>query len=181
MCEHMKGGNSDFWRQFWNEDARRHPTRAKHEDSCRDALLTNLQLRLPDSVDAVREGSYATDTRSDIRATCHQFNVPIEIKKDSHRELWKGMRNQLMAKYTTDPATDGYGIHLVLWFADSKRRITRHPDGTGPDTPEGLRRRLKQELQADETRTITIIVMDATKPGDKTDVDDIGSQHGSGS
>ena len=164
MCEHLRGGNSDFWRQFWNENPRRHLTGAKPEDSCRDALLTNLQLRLPDSVDAVREGSYAADTRSDIRAASRQFNVPIEIKKDSHPELWKAMRDQLMAKYTTDPATDGYGIYLVLWVADPNKPATRQPDGTRPLTPEELRRRLEQELSANEARKIAVIVMDVTKP-----------------
>ena len=164
MCEHLRGGNGDFWRQFWNENPRRHLTGAKTEDSCRDALLTNLQLRLPDSVDAVREGSYAADTRSDIRAASRQFNVPIEIKKDSHPELWKAMRDQLMAKYTTDPATDGYGIYLVLWVADPNKPATRQPDGTRPLTPEELRRRLEQELSANEARKIAVIVMDVTKP-----------------
>ena len=137
MCEDLRGSNSDFWRQFWNEDPHRRLTGAKPEDSCRDALLANLQLRLPGSVDAVREGSYAADTRSDIRATCRRFNVPIEIKKDSHRDLWKAMRDQLMAQYTTDPATDGYGIYLVLWFADPNKPASRHPDGSRPSTPRG--------------------------------------------
>ena len=126
--------------------------------------MANLQLRLPGSVDAVREGSYAADTRSDIRATCRRFNVPIEIKKDSHRDLWKAMRDQLMAQYTTDPATDGYGIYLVLWFADPNKPASRHPDGSRPSTPEELRRRLEQELTADQARKIAVIVMDVTKP-----------------
>ena len=164
MCEDLRGSNSDFWRQFWNEDPHRRLTGAKPEDSCRDALLANLQLRLPGSVDAVREGSYAADTRSDIRATCRRFNVPIEIKKDSHRDLWKAMRDQLMAQYTTDPATDGYGIYLVLWFADPNKPASRHPDGSRPSTPEELRRRLEQELTADQARKIAVIVMDVTKP-----------------
>ena len=164
MCEDLKGSNSDFWRQFWNEDRHRRLTGAKPEDSCRDALLTNLQLRLPDDVDAVREGSYAADTRSDIRANSRGFNVPIEIKKDSHPDLWKAMHDQLMAQYTTDPATDGYGIYLVLWFADPDRPARRHPDGSRPSTSEELRRRLEQELTADQARKIAVIVMDVTKP-----------------
>ena len=169
MCEDLRGSNSDFWRQFWNEDRHRRVTGAKHEDSCRDALLTNLQFRLPDDVDAVRQGSYAADTRSDIRANCRDFNVPIEIKKDSHPDVWKAMHDQLMALYTTDPATDGYGIYLVLWFADSDKPATRDPDGNRPNTPEELQRRLEQRLTAAEARKIVVIVMDVTKPGRKID------------
>ena len=166
ICEYLRGGNSDFWRQFWNEDPHRRLTGAKPEDSCRDALLANLQLRLPEEVDAVREGSYAADTRADIRANCRRFNVPIEIKKDSHPDLWRAMRDQLMAKYTTDPATDGYGIYLVLWFADAKKPVTRNPDGIRPSAPEELRQRLEQDLTAEEARKISVIVMDVTKPGE---------------
>ena len=115
-------------------------------------------------MDAVREGSYAADTRSDIRANCRGFNVPIEIKKDSHPDLWKAIHDQLIAQYTTDPATDGYGIYLVLWFAEPKKLATRHPDGSRPSTPEELQRRLEHQLTADQARKITVIVMDVTKP-----------------
>ncbi len=167
ICEDLRGSNSDLWRQFWNEDRHGRLTRSKHEDSCRDALLTNLQRRLPDDVDAVREGSYAADTRSDIRANCLGFNVPIEIKKDSHPDLWKAMHDQLMAQYTTDPATDGYGIYLVLWFADSDKPATRHPYGKRPSTPEELQDHLEQRLTAEEARKITVTVMDVTKPSRK--------------
>ena len=167
MCEYLRGGSSDFWRQFWNEDPYGRPTRGKPEDSSRDALLTNLQFRLPDEVDAGREGSYAADTRSDIRVSYGGFNVPIEIKKDSHPDLWRALRHQLMAQYTTDPATEGYGIYLVLWFADPDKPATRHPDGIRPSSPEALRRWLEQELSSEEARKISVIVMDVTKPGGK--------------
>ena len=166
ICAYLRGGSSDFWRQFWNEDPHGRPTGAKPEDSCRDALLTNLQFRLPGAVDAAREGSYAADTKSDIRVSYGGFNVPIEIKKDSHRDLWRAMRGQLMAQYTTDPATEGYGIYLVLWFADADKPASRHPDGIRPGSPEELRRRLEQDLTVDEARKIAVIVMDVTKPGE---------------
>ena len=166
MCDDLRGGNTDIWRQFWNEDRYR-LTASKPEDSCRDALLTNLKFRLPAGVDAAREGSYAANTRSDIRASHDGFNVPIEIKKDCHTDLWKAMRNQLMAKYTTDPATEGYGIYLVLWFADLHKPVSRNPDGIRPSSPGELRRWLEQDLSPEEARKISVVVMDVTKPGDK--------------
>lgn len=164
ICKNLKGSNSDPWRLFWNEDQHRHLTTAKPEGSCRDALLTILQQRRLPDVDVVREGSYAADTRADIRANCREFNVPIEIKKDSHPDLWKALHAQLIAQYTTNPATEGHGIYLVLWFKDPNKPITRHPNGGRPTTPEELRLRLQQQLSADQARKITIIVMDVTKP-----------------
>ena len=39
------------------------------------------------------------------------------------------MRNQLIAKYTIDPDTDGYGIYLVFWFGKDRTQppTLRHP------------------------------------------------------
>ncbi len=75
------------------------------------------------------------------------------------------MRGQLMAKYTIDPATEGHGIYLVLWFADADNPVTRHPDGVRPRSPDELRRWLEQDLSPEEARKISVIVMDVTKPG----------------
>ena len=41
---------------------------------------------------------------------------PVEIKKNSHRKVWSAVENQLLPRYTNDPATGGLGIYLVLWF-----------------------------------------------------------------
>ena len=111
----IRTGNTDDWRQYWNEPHGQSPT-PKHEDHCRDALLSALLQRLPQTVDAQPEGQYAKDTRADIRVSCRDFQVPVEAKKNGHRDLWSAPRNQLIAKYTSDPATGGYGIYLVFWF-----------------------------------------------------------------
>ena len=162
----LRGGSSDPWRPFWNEGRHRRPTEAKAEDSCRDALLDKLRTSLPDGVEAVREGSYAADARADIRVSSGGFNVPIEIKKDSHSDLWKAMRDQLMAQYTTDPAAEGHGIYLVLWFADKDKPVTRYPgSGRRPSTPEELREWLEADLGPEEARKISVVVLDVTKPG----------------
>ena len=169
IAANIRGGNSNLWRQFWNEDRYgRLPKsgylpKSKPEDSCRDALLENLQLRLPAEVDLVPEGQYAAAKRADLRAACGGFNVPIEIKKNSHRDLWSACRTQLISKYTTDPRTSGYGIYLVLWFG--AEQITRHPNDTRPVTPKELEQQLDDDLTTNEARKISVVVMDVTKPG----------------
>ena len=63
LCEiavKIRTGNTDDWRQYWNEK----PCTPKHEHSCRDALLSDLRERLPQGVDAQPEGQYANDTRT---------------------------------------------------------------------------------------------------------------------
>ena len=159
-----RGGSSDGWQQFWNndhDDQRRTP---KVENSCRNAVLAALQTRLPPEVDAVREGHYAAERRADIRASCSGSNVPVEIKRNSDPNLWSALRTQLIRSYTTDPATEGYGIYLVLWFGADVTK--RDPNGTRPATPKELEQQLKTTLTPDEALKISVIVMDVTKPGD---------------
>ena len=156
----IQTGNSDDWRQFWNEDSYGHADKPKHEDSCRDALLSQLRARLPDGVDAEPEGQYAGDRRSDIRVSCDGFNVPMEIKKDAHRDVWSAVRDQLIKHYTRDAATSGYGIYLVFWFG--RGDLQAPPHGVRPTTPAELERRLEETLTADETSKITVIAVDVS-------------------
>ena len=163
IADHIRGDSANLWRQFWNEGPRGQPDSPKPEESCRDVLLEAVKHRLPSGVDAAPEGRYAADRRADMRAFFGGFNIPIEIKKNSHPDLWSALRNQLIDRYTTDPVTSGYGIYLVLWFGPDG--TTRPPDGSWPATPDDLRRVLENELTADEARKISVIVMDVTKPG----------------
>ena len=72
------------------------------------------------------------------------------------------MRNQLIAKYTIDPDTDGYGIYLVFWFG--KDRTQPPPSGTRPANAEELKERLEATLSPDEARKISVCVIDVSRP-----------------
>ena len=158
----VRTGNTNDWRQYWNEDQCRRPVQPKHEDSCRDALLSDLREILPDGVDAQPEGRYARDKRSDIRVAYRAFNVPVEAKKNSHRDLWSAMRNQLIARYTSDFTTSGYGIYLVFWFGEECTQPP--PQGSRPRTADELRQRLEGTLSAEEARKISVCVLDVCEP-----------------
>ena len=126
-----------------------------------------MQTLLPQEVDAQPEGQYAANRRADIRLSCSGFHVPIEIKKQSHRALWRAARDQLVAKYTQDPATGGYGIFLVLWFGEPEK-TPLDETGTRPASPEELRQRLEaciaRQLAPDQARKIAVRVVDVSKP-----------------
>ena len=160
----IRGGNSEFWRHFWNENSSGQPVARKPENSCRDALLTVLRLRLPPEVRAEPEYRHAGETRADIEAICGEFNVPVEVKPNDSPHLWSALHSQLIAKYTNLPETSGYGIYLVLWLEPGK--TPRGPHGTRPATPEELEQQLESTLTPDDARKISVIVMDVTKPGD---------------
>ena len=158
----IRRGNTDDWRQYWNEPHGQSPT-PKHEDHCRDALLSDLQRGLPEGVDAQPEGQYARDMRADIRVSCRDFQVPVEIKKNMHRDLWSAPRNQLIAKYTTAPDSGGYGIYLVFWFG--REGTPPPPSGPPPTGPEELSESLRAEaiLTPAEARKISICVIDVSR------------------
>ena len=159
ISEEMRTTNAELWRPFWNEQPDRSP---KHEDACRDALLDPLRHRLPDGCDAQPEGQYAGDRRADIRVAAGKWNVPVEIKKNSHAALWRAVRNQLLPRYTNDPATEGLGIYLVLWFG--AWLTAPLAEGPRPQSADDLRDRLIADLSPEERRRVAIIVMDVTPP-----------------
>ena len=160
-CE-IRTSNTDDWRQYWNENPRENSPSPKHEDQCRDALLSDLRKMLPDGVDAQPEGQYANKRRSDIRvARGAAFSVPIETKKNSHRKLWTAMHRQLIKYYASGPNTGGYGIYLVFWFGPDL--TTPPPQGRRPETANDLKERLDETLSEAQKRRITVSVVDVAR------------------
>ena len=161
----IRTGNDNGWRPYWNEGEYRRPVEPKYENSCRDALLGDLRPRLPVDADAEPEGRYANDKRADIRVAFGDFHVPVEVKKNNHPDLWSALRSQLIARYTTHPATGGYGIYLVLWFGEDAGRRTPLPaSGSRPDGPGELKSRLEEDLTPEEARRISVCVIDVSAP-----------------
>ena len=152
--------NASLWRQFWNEDTG-DEGKPKHENACRDALLNLLRERLPEGCDAQPEGQYAGNRRADIKVTSGEWNVPVEIKKNRHSDLWRAVRNQLLPRYANDPATEGLGIYLVLWFG---ARVTAVAESGRPGSPDALGEHLLRELTPAERRRAAVLVMDVTPP-----------------
>ena len=163
IATNIRDGNTSDWRQYWNVDRHNRPQEPKPEDGCRDALLSDLRHRLtPLDIDAQPEGRYADDKRSDIRVSFGGFNVPVEIKRSSHRDLWRAVGNQLIPRYTRDPGAGGYGIYLVFWFG---RDHCRTPEsGRRPRDAAELEDRLCKTLSPDEARKISICVVDVSPP-----------------
>lgn len=160
----IRTGNTDDWRQYWNIGLHGKPTKSKLENDCRDAILSDLRQMLPEGVDAQPEGEYANDRRADIRVWHAGFNVPVEVKKNEHRDLWTSIHGQLIKYYTTDPATGGFGIYLVFWFGSQFTQAP--PDGNRPASIGELQERLQATLSTEQSRKISVCVIDVGKPGD---------------
>ncbi len=167
MAKRIRDGDTSDWRQYWNVDSYNRPQSPKPEPGCRDALLSDLRLKLERlevnvKIDAQPEVRHADDKPADISVTHGDFNVPIEIKKSTHRDLWRAIREQLIAKYTRDPGADGYGIYLVFWFGVEDCQMP--PSGKRPASAHELQERLLDTLSPDEKFKISICVIDVSKP-----------------
>ena len=162
LASRVAAGDTSDWRQYWNTDGKR-VTEPKHEEVCRDAVLSDLRNELPPGVNATSEAVHAADRRSDIRVSFRDFAVPIEAKRSCHRDLWKAIRTQLIGNYANDPAAQGHGIYLVFWFG--RKLCQGAPDGSQkPRTADELATRLRETLRPEERRKIAVVVVDVSGP-----------------
>ena len=165
LASKIRDGSTSDWRQYWNRDRHSRPTNPHPEDACRDTLLSDLLERLARlGIDAQPEGVYAEDKRSDIRVNFAGFNVPVEIKRSCHPDLWTAVRSQLISKYTRDPGAAGHGIYLVFWFGDTEECPPTKCGGWTPETAEDVRLRLQESLDDREGRLISVCLVDVSKP-----------------
>ena len=163
IARRVRDGNTSDWRQFWDFAKGKAPAKPRHEELCRDALLSDLRSALePLGVDAQPEGRYADDKRADIRVAYDRFNVPVEIKKSTHRELWTAIQDQLVRKYTRGPGCDGYGVYVVLWFGLDG--VVPSPSGIRPRSAKELKNALEQSLSTSERLKLSIVVVDVAVP-----------------
>lgn len=133
LINNIRNSSTNDYGQYWNKD-RQTP---KLENDCRDYLLSDLKRSLQATgVSAEREGSYADDKRADIKVLFGNWHIPVEIKCEWNRELWTAIPKQLIAKYSREAASEGYGIYIVFWFqgklaseyADGGRKFTSAPE-----------------------------------------------------
>ena len=162
---YVRDGNTDGWRQFWDESPASEGPRPMHENRCRHRLLDALRPKLPRGVDAQAEGHYAEDKRADIRVSYADFAIPVEIKKNDHPRVWSAARDQLEANYTRDPDSGGYGIYLVLWFGRDRTPVPS--SGRRPETAAAFEQHLLAAIGTEHTNKISAVVIDVSRPPGK--------------
>ncbi len=168
LSQKIRRGSTSDWRQYWNVDRYNRPTGPKPEEACRDAVLSDLQDRLaPREIDAQPEGVYANDRRADIRVSFGGFNIPVEIKRSCHDDVWTAVREQLTANYTPDPGVGGFGVYLVFWFGDTEACRPTKCGNWRPRTPGEMEQKLQQSLCDRDRNLISIFVVDVSVPPGK--------------
>lgn len=163
----IRGGNTDTYKAFWNEDSYGRLCEPKIEDSCRDRLIELLRpLLVPVDVRVEPEGHMVFDKRADIVLMPPPgTKLPIELKRDCHTDVWTACTNQLDRLYTRDPESAGYGIYGVFWFGpNSVHKIQRPPAGQEtPDTPMDMEHQLRALIPPKDRNRLDVVVIDVSK------------------
>lgn len=160
VAKDIQDGHTSGWQAYWTSET--DSPKPQHENFCRNRLLDKLEPLLTMlNIHVDSESLHVNDTHSDIRFSCNGFSVPVEIKKNNHRDLWTAIRNQLIAKYARDPKADGYGIYVVLWLGKELCKITK--SGMQPENPDQLRQCLLETLSAEKKNKIKVCVIDVSR------------------
>ena len=165
IANELRTANDDGVIAFWNVPPRKKPSQ-REENRCRDHLMLRLRSRLLAlHIECAPEFDYANDKRADIRVSYRtDFALPIEIKRDSHRELWTALRTQLIPQYTTDHLAQGRGLYLVLWFGG--KGMQKDPsDNQKPTSALNLQARLECQILKEEAHRVFVRVIDVSLPG----------------
>lgn len=165
LGEELRHGPTDGYKTFWNVDSHGKPTTPRPENDCRDRILDRLRPELSKlGINAEPEGHYAQDKRADIKALCVSMNLPVEIKRHYHKDLWTAPLNQLKKLYSRDPGTGDRGIYLVLWFGLDFKGLPKLPSGiTLPTRPADLETALRELLPEAERVLLETIVLDCSQ------------------
>ncbi|MEK8086472.1 hypothetical protein WNB94_08650 [Aquabacterium sp. A3] len=156
-------GVASFWRYLATNKAKSLEQRVPEiENTCRDRLMPLLRARLINmSVQLEKEASAQQDTRADLRVSAvinhRRVVVPIEIKKENHEQIWLAWRDQLEGRYATDPAAQGHGVYLVLWFGHSPEKS---PEGVRPRNAEDLERLLSERIPEADRHRLKVVALD---------------------
>jgi hypothetical protein len=165
IANHIRHSDTFALKQYWYGGITG-SGQPKDENDCRDLLLLELRGRLTDlGIHVVPERRSANEKRSDMRVEFtvdgECLAVPVEIKKEDHRDLWLAWRHQLQALYTNDPAAAGHGIYLVLWFGHKPRAS---PEGERPISAENMAQLLSKRIPEADWGHIKGLVMDLSMP-----------------
>ena len=166
LASEIRGGDAQLWTQFWWGKG---ATQPKDENDCRNVILRELRPSLAQQrIDIAPEQTKLDNTRCDLQVTCladdrQRSLIPIEIKRAFHPDLWTAMRAQLIDLYALDPAAQGRGIYLVLWFGPGNaQRVKPHPERLRVPNPDVLARLLSASLRTDEQSRIQVLVLDVS-------------------
>ncbi|GAA3685961.1 NACHT domain-containing protein [Acetobacter lovaniensis] len=163
LDDQMHSTATDMWEAYWNG------AEPREENFCRNRLIEHISGQLPDAIRFVPEMHMPQQKRADIAVILGDISLPVEIKRQCHRELWTAPVEQLAARYLCDWHAKGRGAYIVLWFGNVPgKNLPAHPDGLQqPVTPDDLSAMLIDRLPEALRDVIDVYVVDVSSPAKK--------------
>lgn len=161
-------GDTDGWQKFWNGYGRKkaNEPEPKEENACRNCLVDDLRPRLKSCV-INPENQSAGARRVDFLLNYdNRIELPIEVKKANNRELWRGIKDQLI-DYARRPNANGCGLYLVFWFGNQYLPPMPPQGESKPRTSKELKDTLIQQIKKEKLANdanIKAFVMDVSPP-----------------
>ena len=164
LANRIRDGNTNDILQYWDTTPGAASVNAPmHENLCRDRLISDLEaVVVQHGLDLQREASFSNDSRASFRVALESsLAIPIVVKKQTSRDIWRGIQEQLVPEYATAPEADGFGVYVVFWFG-AEHEMIMPPQGRLPKTASELRSRLQDMLPPDLSCRIGIVVIDVS-------------------
>lgn len=159
-AEMIHKNKANIYAFFWDKNKTRRPA---DENYCRNIILHELENKLSrHGIGFEPEAQHVNNKRADIKALfSNKFSVSMEFKCDWNKDLWKGLREQLINQYSIEPNANRHGIYVVLWFGKHDRGpIPETLDGSPkPQTPKQLEEYLLSLLNPEEKQRILVRVI----------------------
>lgn len=154
----LRGSSEDEVNLFWTDNGS-----PRTENECRDLVVALLRGFLaPLSIYPADEVDMPQGKRADIVFQHNGLFLPVEAKRQQHKELWKAINGQLEAFYTGHWQAEKQGLFLVFWFG-SGYRLPNQPDGgLKPTTAAELQDALEQHAAVKAGR-VEVIVLDLSR------------------
>lgn len=158
--DRIRSDPTDCWRGFYKDDGET----PKAEEDCSDHLANLLKIEAPE-FRFEPEYHIGSDREVDIACSVTGMRIPIEAKGQWNADLWTAADWQLGGQQAVDHLAGGHGIYLVYWFGAQRapKKLRNPPSGSVPSSPEELKRRLSEALQATKRRNLTVVVLDLTR------------------
>ncbi len=156
-----KSNDTDSWVTFFRDD-RRTP---HDEEHCRDRVIDMLRQH-EWTIQFSPEKHLGDNREGDIACEYGNLHLPIEVKGQWHKDLWKAADEQLAAQQAVDHRAAGHGILLVLWFGANGKNLMGPPRGSSIDTPtdaQGLERSLTAWSKVARNGRVRVRVLDLSR------------------
>lgn len=145
----------------------------KAEEDWRDILIGILRQGASD-IHYEPETHVAAEKRVDISCSVGNSRLPIEIKGQWNRELWKAADTQLDALYTRDNRAEGVGIYLIFWLGPNPENPNKKIQSPGrgidrPETPEEMKAMLIERSQAAKEGRVKVVVLNLERKNPQSD------------